>query len=278
MKFTTIKSSVSILSVSLLIISGCTHYAAFPELEDNKGALAADEQNIAYDDSQNQSQAVKSEAKTQPQTSKPKQSVKKTEAKAVTKKDLSKPDTVIADIEEVNYVVPSKTTPIVIHDMDLIEMDAGDTKSKTIKPVKKTQTVLPVKKELKSAKNKKTTEPSVFYLAETIHFNNGGSVVESRYYKSLRTIVKEAKAHNGRIGVQGFASSRTRNTDIITHKMTNLKVSVARAENVAKILHQYGMPKSRIITEGLSDSRPIYKEVMPEGERLNRRAEVYISY
>ena len=60
--------------------------------------------------------------------------------------------------------------------------------------------------------------------------------------------------------------------------MANLKVSVARAESVAKVLQKYGMPKSQIITEGLSDSRPRYKEVMPEGERLNRRAEIYISY
>ena len=90
--------------------------------------------------------------------------------------------------------------------------------------------------------------------------------------------MREAKAHNGRIIVQGFASSRTRNTDIVSHKMANLKVSVARAENVAGLLVKYGMPRSRVITEGLSDSRPVYQEVMPEGERLNRRAEIYLTY
>ena len=197
-------------------------------------------------------------------------------------KDLTIPNPVVSDIaeDEVKYVVPSKTTPVVITDIDLKEMDAADNKTKIIKPISETKTILPVKKEQKVIKGKiaVSAEPSVFYLAETVYFNNGGSSVDSSYYKKLRQIVKEAKAHNGKIIVQGFASSRTKNTDVITHKMANLKVSVARAENIAKILAQYGMPKNRIITEGLSDSRPVYQEVMPEGERLNRRAEIYISY
>ena len=133
-------------------------------------------------------------------------------------------------------------------------------------------------KEIVSQAPANPSEASVFYLAETVYFNNGSSSVDNQYKNKLRSIVKEAKKHNGKIIVQGFASSRTKNTDIIMHKMANMKVSVARAENIAKLLIQYGMPKSRIITEGLSDSRPVYQEVMPEGERLNRRAEIYISY
>ena len=200
------------------------------------------------------------------------------------KKDLSKPNPEIDDsiADDAVVIVPSKTTSSVITDMDLTEMDAQDKviKSKIIKPVSKTATIVPVKKEIKEVMPKKdvVSEPSIFYLAETIYFNNGGSVVDSRYYNSLKKIVKEAKAHNGKVVVQGFASSRTRNADMMTHKMANLKVSVARAEKVADLLVKYGMPRSKIITEGLSDSRPVYLEVMPEGERLNRRAEVYISY
>lgn len=198
--------------------------------------------------------------------------------------DLAKPNPVVEDVasKENVFVVPGKTTPSVITDMDLVEMDGQDKKprSKIIKPTFETRTIVPVKKEIKTVMPKKdaTVEPSVFYLAETIYFNNGGASVDSQYYNSLRKIVKEAKAHNGKIVVQGFASSRTRNADVMTHKMANLKVSVARAENVADLLVKYGMPRSKVITEGLSDSRPVYLEVMPEGERLNRRAEIYISY
>ena len=60
--------------------------------------------------------------------------------------------------------------------------------------------------------------------------------------------------------------------------MANFRVSAARAENVANALRRAGMPASKIKVEALSDSNPAYLEVMPEGERLNRRAEIYISY
>ena len=94
----------------------------------------------------------------------------------------------------------------------------------------------------------------------------------------IREIVKVAKENNAQIRVLGHASSRTRNTDIATHKLTNFKVSQDRAEAVAKALRRAGLPSSQISVEALSDTAPAYLEVMPEGERLNRRAEVYISY
>lgn len=261
--------------------AGCARHGAFPELE-NEGTLTADEQNVIYDDSSFQakkeaslksekvkSTTMKKEAKNEP--------VKLTVPEKT--KDLTIPDKTVADIPENDVVIPGKTTPMVIDDMDLEEMDAGDSKQRVIKPVTETKTVLSTKKEQKVVETEqKSAEPSVFYLAETIYFSNGGSTVESKYLDKMRKIVKEAKSHGGKIIVQGFASSRTRDTDIVTHKMTNLRVSTARAESVAKLLIKYGMPKNRVITEGLSDSRPVYQEVMPEGERLNRRAEIYISY
>ena len=94
----------------------------------------------------------------------------------------------------------------------------------------------------------------------------------------IRQIVKEAKKNNAYVRVMGYASSRTRNTDMASHKMANFKVSQARAEAVAAALRRAGMPSNKILVEAMSDNRPAYLEVMPEGERLNRRAEVYISY
>ncbi len=66
--------------------------------------------------------------------------------------------------------------------------------------------------------------------------------------------------------------------DAATHKLANFKVSSERAQNVAAALKKAGVPASKIVVEALSDTAPAYQEVMPEGERLNRRAEVYISY
>ena len=288
-----IKDKIVLLSFLTFILAGCKHYAAFPDLEE-EGTLAADNQNITYDDSNKEKnkkvQSVNKQPAQQEKSSsiqnniiedntlkeKKKEIVHKEQAK-----DLTIPNPEVSDImdKEVSYVVPSKTTPVVINDIDLKEMDAEDSKVKVIKPIIKTKTILATKKTQKILPPKATSkEPTVFYLAETIYFSNGGSTVDNQYLKKLKEIVKEAKKRNGKIIVQGFASSRTKNTDIITHKKANLKVSIARAENVATLLAKYGMPKSRIITEGLSDSRPAYQEVMPEGERLNRRAEVYISY
>ena len=121
-------------------------------------------------------------------------------------------------------------------------------------------------------------EPSVTYRLETIYFDNGSAYVSPEYNAKLREAANLVKNNNARIRVLGYASSRTRNTDIVTHKMANFKISAERAENVAAALRRAGVPAKNIATEALSDTAPAYLEVMPEGERLNRRAEIYVSY
>lgn len=123
-----------------------------------------------------------------------------------------------------------------------------------------------------------SSAPSVSYRLDTFYFADGSSVLDSEYNGNIRKIVKEAKANNATVTVYGYASSRTRNTDVVSHKMANFRVSLARAESVAAALRRAGLPASRITVEALSDTAPAYLEVMPEGERLNRRAEIYISY
>ena len=286
-----------------IAVSGCSHRAPFPELEGHEGTLTSDktgeksalsknaqaEKNKTENDikasKDTSSKSVTKQAeeqvkKTEKIESSSHQSEKKIDDKA---KDLSKPNPEVEDIEPspVSYDVIGSSTHAVLTDIDLTEMDKEDTQVRVIDPAKKSAETAPsqnVKKKTSAKDAKKTTAPSVYYLADTVYFNNGGATVDSKYWGALRKIVKEAKTHNGKIIVQGFASSRTRNTDMMSHKLANLKVSVKRADNVADILVKYGMPRSKIITEGLSDSRPLYQEVMPEGERLNRRAEIYICY
>ena len=141
---------------------------------------------------------------------------------------------------------------------------------------------IPAKKDVvmpKIAEVEENTVPSVSYQLDTFYFNNGSSSLDSKYNKQIRNIVKLAKSKkNAIVIVKGYASSRTRNTDPVSHKLANFKVSEARAQSVAKALRNYGLSADKIQTEALSDSMPAYQEVMPEGERLNRRAEVYIMY
>ena len=120
--------------------------------------------------------------------------------------------------------------------------------------------------------------PSVSYRIDTFLFENGSAVLDDSSRGRISEIVKEAKAHDAQVVVYGYASSRTRNTDAATHKLANFKVSMERANAVAAALKRAGLPAKNIEVIAMSDSAPIYQEVMPEGERLNRRAEVYVSY
>ncbi len=121
-------------------------------------------------------------------------------------------------------------------------------------------------------------EPSVAYQAATILFADGSAVIAPEYDSEIRYIARLAKRKNAHITVYGFSSSRTRNTDMATHKMINFQTSLKRAESVAAALIRAGVLQKSVAVEALSDSQPLYREIMPEGERLNRRAEIYISY
>ncbi|MCQ2740757.1 MAG: OmpA family protein [Alphaproteobacteria bacterium] len=120
--------------------------------------------------------------------------------------------------------------------------------------------------------------PSMHYLAETIYFDNGGATISSEYIKDLKNVAKIAKEHQATVSVYGFASSRTRDMDPASHKLANFKVSSDRAENTAKLLRRYGVKDDQITVRAFSDTMPVYQEVMPEGERLNRRVEIYLTY
>ena len=120
--------------------------------------------------------------------------------------------------------------------------------------------------------------PSVSYQAANILFADGSATVDAKYNRDIAKVAAEAKKHNAVVRIFGFASSRTKDTDIITHKNINFKMSLKRAESVAQALRRAGVKKENIVMEALSDSYPLYSEAMPEGERLNRRAEVYLNY
>lgn len=166
-------------------------------------------------------------------------------------------------VDETESVAAAETKPVVAEDIK-----EADEEDKVIIPEKKTA----------ATDETEPYTPSVSYRVETIYFANGSAAVEPQYNKALRNVVKTAKKNNAGVIVYGYASSRTRNTDPASHKLANFKVSLERAQNVAAALKKAGMPASKITVEALSDTAPAYLEVMPEGERLNRRAEIYINY
>ena len=152
-------------------------------------------------------------------------------------------------------------------------------KKEDVKPLKKEDDKVIVSQNEKIKKEEaKLKAPTMHYLAATVYFENGGAVVDSSYNTTLKKIARLVKENDATVTVYGFASSRTRDTDPASHKLANFKVSAERADNTARALRRAGVPADKISVQALSDSMPLYQEVMPEGERLNRRAEIYLTY
>lgn len=110
----------------------------------------------------------------------------------------------------------------------------------------------------------------------TIRFKNGSSQLSQRDRQILANVLALKKERGGRIRVVGHASSRTRNTDPVKHKMINFQVSVARADAIAAELMRQGADRAELQVDAISDSAPQFLEVMPTGEAGNRRAEIYL--
>ena len=173
---------------------------------------------------------------------------------------------------EADSLEPTKTTSVETEELEDELQDEPEVKEDE-KEIEKEDKV--------EAENKISAEDvgeSVSYRVDTFYFDNGSAYLSPKYNKNLRNIAKMIKENNARVIVYGHSSSRTRDTDPASHKLANFKASMERAQNVASALKRVGVPADKISVEAMSDSMPAYQEVMPEGERLNRRAEVYIVY
>ncbi|MGB0631805.1 MAG: OmpA family protein, partial [Alphaproteobacteria bacterium] len=108
-----------------------------------------------------------------------------------------------------------------------------------------------------------------------VRFKAGSASLSSRERQGLRRIAQEFRQRGGAIRVEGHASSRTRNMDPVQHHLVNFNVSLNRANAVARELVRQGVPEEAVFVAALSDSRPLYYEVMPAGDAGNQRVEVY---
>ena len=108
-----------------------------------------------------------------------------------------------------------------------------------------------------------------------VRFKAGSASLSSRERRGLRRIAQAYRKRGGAIRVEGHASSRTRNMDLVQHRMVNFNVSLDRANSVARELVRQGVPEQAVFVAALSDSRPLYYEIMPSGDAGNQRVEVY---
>ena len=112
-----------------------------------------------------------------------------------------------------------------------------------------------------------------------VHFSNGSSKLGRKAKKELRTAAEAYKTNRrGVIRVVGHASHFTKNMNLARHRMINFRVSLDRANEVARELMRQGVDASAVRVEAVSDADPIYYEHMPEGQSHNRRAEIFLEF
>ncbi|SCA54788.1 putative OmpA/MotB protein [Candidatus Terasakiella magnetica] len=123
--------------------------------------------------------------------------------------------------------------------------------------------------------------PSMFtgsFQVATIQFGNGSAHLTDEDMRILREVTSIHRQQGGVVRIVGHASSRTRNMAPDRHQAVNMKLSVGRADMVARQLLKLGVAGERLFVGGVSDSQPLYQEVMPSGEAGNRRTEIFVDY
>lgn len=117
--------------------------------------------------------------------------------------------------------------------------------------------------------------PSSTQPVATIYFENNSAKMGSDDTKVLQQVAEWAKSQPGFLRVEGHASARTRDVTSQKQALKNYKISLDRAEQVAKQLESYGVARDRIVVKALADKEPAYRETVPAGEAWNRRVEVF---
>ena len=109
----------------------------------------------------------------------------------------------------------------------------------------------------------------------TIAFAVGSAALDPGDRRQISEIVRSFRQRGGAIRVEGHASSRTKDMQPVQHQLVNFDVSLNRANAVASELIRQGVPAEAVFVAAMSDSQPIYYEVMPAGEAGNQRVEIY---
>lgn len=121
-------------------------------------------------------------------------------------------------------------------------------------------------------------ENKVQFKIATINFKSGSSLISSKDIKKIRKVIKIAVDKNAQVRIVGHASTRTKDMSQLEHKLANFDISDKRSQAVAKVFVENKFPPSKLITEAVSDSKPLFHESMPAGTFGNQRTEIFIIY
>ena len=110
----------------------------------------------------------------------------------------------------------------------------------------------------------------------TVFFGSGSSRISRDGTRTIRKAYQAYKSRGGVLRVVGHASSRTKNLDPMRHRIANFRISIDRANRVARALIRLGAKPEAVFIDAMSDTDPVFFEVMPAGEAANRRVEIHL--
>ena len=109
----------------------------------------------------------------------------------------------------------------------------------------------------------------------TIKFAVGSASLDPGDRQQVVQVAQVYRQRGGAIRIEGHASSRTKDMQPVQHQLVNFNVSLNRANAVASELIRQGVPAEAVFVAAMSDSQPIFYEVMPAGEAGNQRVDIY---
>jgi OOP family OmpA-OmpF porin len=102
----------------------------------------------------------------------------------------------------------------------------------------------------------------------TVYFANGKSNIQSKYKHEIEDLISQAKGKDLRgyvVQVQGYASA-------VGAEMLNERLSSERAEAVARVLEQNGVPPTNLVPPaGMGTSQQVASNKTEKGQAENRR-------
>lgn len=110
-----------------------------------------------------------------------------------------------------------------------------------------------------------------------VFFNNGSARLSGDDSRVVKQVAEMHRYYGGVIRVVGHASQRTGNMDPYAQQQVNYKVSMERANSIARALTRAGVPASLVQVAAAGSANPVALETMPAGEANNRRAEIFLS-
>ncbi|MGY6269290.1 OmpA/MotB family protein [Achromobacter denitrificans] len=115
-------------------------------------------------------------------------------------------------------------------------------------------------------------------MVNEILFPEGGWRLSPKGEQTLAKIAPTLSNLPGKqVVVQGFTDNEPIGPELRAHFPSNLELSSARADNVARYLTARGVPSDTISAQGFGDARPVASNSTPEGRAKNRRVEIVIT-